>query len=469
MTSWRDSAVLHVDFALGYGAIEAPPAKYKLAIGTGTVGVSDARIGYGAIGSTQNAGIFTIGDATYGQIGTGGRIPGDGVDDASYTPLESYTKQVTVALKKTSRFTGFDTGTCSITFNDHNRHLDPLNLDGPFVVNGVTQLTRGRRVRVWMDWMGARRYLFTGFVDTWPTKLEMFEASTRTIECTDWFGLLALYDGYEQTPVGAGETVTARINRLLDLVQVPAQDRDIGTSDVTLAATTLAGNLLGNIKAASASDGGHVWVSADGKVTFRSKVEIWAGNAANNTVWTVTNKGATLDADTGGTTTLYASVPDVVESDAYSGIFLARDGGTTQLATDSTLKDRIGWITYERSDLVCETDTQVANLATYMLAAQPQDNHFQVSAITVRPDVHAHARSMALAHGLFDRVSVEYASPVSGVSTVTRAGLITGREHTIVTSAGTPTWATRFTLEDVTGLNAFRIGRSVIGSDDFIP
>lgn len=461
--TWTDDITLHVDFALGYGAIETPTPKLALAIGTGTVGVSAAEIGEGAIGVTQNTGYFTIGDATYGRIGTGGRIPGDAVDDSSYTPLESRTRNVTIRQTKTSRFASFDTGTCSITLRDDDRDMDPLNLDGPHVVASTTLLTRGRRVRVYADWMGARRYLFTGFVDLWPSSLEMFESSTRTVECVDWFGLLALYDGYEQTPVGASETVTARIHRLLDIVEVPDQDRDIGTSAVTLSSTTLAGNLLGAVKQAAASDGGHVWVTADGKVTFRSKVEIWGNNATNNVVWTASNVGATVDASS--TAVLYSGVPELGESDVYSGIFYARDGGTTQVATDTVIKDRIGWITYERSDLICSTDTQVLDLATFALAAQPRSDQYQAKAVTIRPDVHAAARSMAFTHQLFDRVQVEHAYPVTGLSTVTREGLITGREHVITPT----TWTTRFALEDVTDINAFRIGYSVIGGDDFIP
>lgn len=460
--TWKDDITLHVDVALGFGVFGADEASLKLAIGTSSAGVSDARIGYGAIGSTQTAGYFTIGSATYGKIGVAGRIPGDGADEAAFTALEGYARSVLIRRNKPSRYSAYDTGTCSITFHDESRDLDPLNLDGPYVVNSTTLLTRGRRVRISADWGGARRALFTGFVDSWPSQLDMFEAATRQIECVDWFGLLALFDGYEQTPtVGANETVTARIHRLLDLAEVPYLDRDIGTSTVTCQATNLSGNLLQNLRAAAQADGGHIWVSPDGKVTFRSKVEIWSANAANNVVWTLSNDGSAYAARA----PLYAGVPQVRESDAYSIFYLTRNGGSTQIVFDSTLKDRIGPIVYEEGGLISASDTEALNLATYLLNSQPRSEHYQVVGATIRPDVHAYARDMAFNANPFDRVNVKYRYPVPGLAQIDRQALLTGVEHEITPT----TWQTRYALEDVTGYGAFRIGVSAIGGDDFIP
>jgi hypothetical protein len=54
-----------------------------------------------------------------------------------------------------------------------------------------------------------------------------------TIECIDWFGPLARFNGAAVAAVGASETVTARINRILDAygtAGVATVERDIGTS-----------------------------------------------------------------------------------------------------------------------------------------------------------------------------------------------------------------------------------------------
>lgn len=459
--SWKDHINLHVDVALGFGVFGAEVASLPLAIGTGTADVSDARIGFGAIGSEQVEGYFTIGDADYGKIGVAGRIPGDGVDESAFTALESYATNVSIRRNKPGRYSAYDTGTASVVFHDEARELDPLNLDGPYVVSSTTLLTRGRRVRISAEWMGARRPLFTGFVDSWPSRLDMFEAATRQIECVDWFGLLALFDGYEQSPVGAGDTVTARLHRLLDMAEVPATDRDIGNSGVTCQATTLAGNLLGQLRQTAQADGGHIWVSPAGKVTFRSKTDIWQGTAANNVVWSLSNDGSSY----GSRAPLYSGVPQVRETDAYGIFYLTRAGGSTQIVADTTLKDRIGPIVYEQGDLICQTDTQVLGIATYLLNSQPRTGHYQVGGVTVRPDVHEHAREMALTATPFDRCAVTYKYPVTGLADISREALLTGVEHEITPT----TWRTSFALEDVTGFGAFEIGVSAIGGDDFIP
>jgi len=444
--SWLADLPLHVDIALDSGALSAAPPKLKLAIGTGTASVSDARIGHGAIGVTQRTGAFTIGHATYGRIGTGGRIPGDWFAEASFVAVEASCRSVQITRSKPGRLSSFDTATCTIVLNDSSRDFDPLNTGGPYTAGGTTLCRRGRRVRVYTTYEGVRRYLFSGFVDSWSASLTQFEAATRTVECSDWAGLLALYDGYEKPAVGAGETVDVRINRWLDLVEVPATNRDIGTSTVTLQSTTLADNALTAIKQAAACDGGDVWISADGKVTFRSRVAKWASTRTLTTQFAVTNANTLT-----GTETTYGGVPEITESDTITGVFLAAAGSTSQIATDTALKDLFGWITHERTDLINSSDADVLALANYLIRSQPAQPHL-VRAVEVRPDIHAHARPLALTSLIWDRVSVTYTAPVASVPTMTSVGLIVGVEH-LITAGAAPSWRARFLLEDITGVD----------------
>jgi hypothetical protein len=278
---WTDHLTLKVELGIAEATGLTAEDAVASAFSTGSGGAgTDGRIGYGSIGATQVAGLFTIGDNTYGKIGVAGRIPGP--NDSLYVDLSSKAKMITTRNQKVSRFSTFDTGICSIEFTDADRSLDPLNLNGPYVINNTTTLlTRGRRVRISAVVDGVTTIpLFAGFVSEWPTSLDMFVDATRTIECYDWFGLLANYDGYQQAPVGEGETVTARLHRFLDVVGVPMKERSIDTSTVTLAATDMSGNLLNNLKDTVAADGGDIWVSADGVITFKSKITIWTNPAA---------------------------------------------------------------------------------------------------------------------------------------------------------------------------------------------
>lgn len=456
--TWTNNITLKVELGIGFGNTGTTAPALGLSTGTGGAG-TDGRIGYGSIGATQTAGLFTIGDNTYGKIGVAGRIPS--ATDSRYVDLGSRVTKLDTRQVKPSRFSTFETGTCSIEFTDPDRVLDPMNLNGPYVVNNTTTLlTRGRRVRVKAVIDGVTTIpIFAGFVSDWPSTLEQFVDARRTIDCWDWFGLLAQYDGYAQPPVGAGETVTARLHRFLDVIGVPMEDRAIDTSPVVVVATDMSGNLLNNLKDTVAADGGDIWVSGAGVITFRSKTTIWTNPAINAVQFTFTNTGSALS-----NYVRYAGNPEIQENDIFTGIFVTRkDGPSAVLATNPDLKDQSGWFTLDISSLHM-TDAEALNLATYMLNSQPRGQQRLVRGVIIRPDVHAQART-ALSLSFFDRVKVEHYPPVSGASVISRHALITGIEHTVEAK----TWATRFTLQDITGLYSFVIGTSAIGSTDFIP
>lgn len=448
-----------VEMAIGLGAIEESDAALVLEIETETASTSSAALGSGSIErSWSGLDWFTIEADPAGKFETGGIFADETVTEDDWTDISAAVAACTVRHVKPSRFSAFDARTATITLvDDETRSWDPLNLSGPYVAGSTSLLREGTRVRISATDGTTTARLFTGFVSAWPCTLGTWPAAEVVVECHDWFGLLARgQTAALGSAVGSGETVTARIGRILDAADVPVVERDIGTSTVTCQSTTLGDNSLSMLRSAAASDGGEVWVAPDGRVTFRSWAELWTSDQRNLTQWTLTNTptGAVGECDYDGDPTVSNDLRDTI-----SRAILSRVGGLEQDAVDSGLLVLYGNRVVTRTDLVNSSDTAVLDLAAAIVATQPT-MPVRISSATIRPDIHDSALTMALNARLWDRVTVSHEQITS--DTLTRDALLVGVEHRIEDVR----WSTTFTLQDCTDLTVFTLGTSEIASDD---
>lgn len=457
--TWADTATITVEMAIGLGAIEESAAALVLEIETETAGVSSAALGQASIESSWTGlDWFTIEDDPAGEIETGGIFADETVSESDWVDISGSVSGETIRHVKPSRFGAFDARTLSLRLqDDESRTWDPLNLSGPYVVGSTSLLREGARVRVTATVAGVSTRLFTGFVSSWPVTLGTWPSAEVVVECHDWFGLLARgQTAALDVAVGAGETVTARIHRILDAAGVPLVERDIGTSTVTCQSTTLGDNALSMLRAAAASDGGEIWVAPDGRVTFRSWAELWSSDQRNLVQWTLTNTptGAARECDYDGDPVVSNDLRDTI-----SRAILQRVGGFEQDAVDSGLLLLYGNRAYSRTDLVNSSDAAVLNLAAAIVSTQPT-LPVRISAVTVRPDVHPEALAVALGAQLWDRIAVSHSQITDDV--LEREALLVGVEHRIEDVR----WSTTFTLQDCTGLDVFTVGSSALESTD---
>lgn len=114
------------------------------------------------------------------------------------------------------------------------------------------------------------RTVFTGKVQRRRPSVRPDVADRLTLECVDVFEVLARINrraGVGASTVGDGETVTARLNRWLDVAATGAT-RDVGTSTYTCPPTLVDGNILRLLQATAQADGGDLFVAGDGTITF---------------------------------------------------------------------------------------------------------------------------------------------------------------------------------------------------------
>ncbi len=171
------------------------------------------------------------------------------------------------------------------------------------------------------------------------------------VRCTDSFAEFAVNDTVAQTPVGAGETTSDRIARILDYYGWPADRRDVATDGTnTVQAIDFARDELTNLQLTAEAEGGALWMGPDGRVKFRG--QDWE----SDTVDWVFGGGDGLPVRS---ITPVWSVFDVINEAHF-----ARTGGTEQVATDATSITLLGRRTTRRLDLINDDDVAVLSLAT---------------------------------------------------------------------------------------------------------
>ena len=158
-----------------------------------------------------------------------------------------------------------DAGVVSVTVDNSDRVFDPLYENGPF----FGQLIPRRSVRVTSNGLP----VFVGFIDDFDIQYEPGVQSVVRIDASDALSVLTNAGLEEFTP--DSELSGARINTVLDLPEVdwPTELRDIdaGNSlmlDADVAEGTAA---LTYLQLVANSEFGTLFLSKDGKITFRER------------------------------------------------------------------------------------------------------------------------------------------------------------------------------------------------------
>lgn len=151
-----------------------------------------------------------------------------------------------------------DVGTCSLVL------YDPI---GAYAIAGNALSALGDLLRVTASGGGKSRAVFTGVIDTATAHGDLVAPAT-SVHALDLVGALVATDDSDPVPA---QTVTARLNYLLDRAGVPAELRDLGRNDPTaLLALTKAGSRLDAARGAAASSvGGSLWATGDGLIRYR--------------------------------------------------------------------------------------------------------------------------------------------------------------------------------------------------------
>lgn len=369
--------------------------------------------------------------------------------DTVFTDVSAYVRQVSTGRGFSRGVQTWQAGGASVVLNNRDGRFSPANLSGPYVTAGITQIRPLRPVRITATYAGITYPVYHGYIQAWVESWTGGAVGTgdaiTTLTCLDELSRLAAVDGMEVTPVGAGDLSGARIHRWLDAAG-HAGTRDIDTGVVTLQATDLSDRTLQGLEATVEAEGGALYVSGSGVVTFDGQTAL-IDNARS-----VTSQATFADDGSG---LRYSDAEVAYDSDlVVNYASFAPDGGTPQNVADATSRALYGDRRETRTGLICETDAQALILAQWTVQ-QYKDPEYRVTSITLKP-----RRSpttlwpQALGRLIRDQITVVRTPP--GGYTITRACHIAGIRHTITTGAD---WTTTFDLWSATQYVAFAASR----------
>jgi len=304
-------------------------------------------------------------------------------------------------------FWRYEVGTATVQLDNLDGRFDPLNLSGPYVSAGASEIRPNLPVRISATLNGTTETMWVGVVDSVDLDYASVTYSTVELRCVDGVAFLQAADFAElSTAVGAGDTARARIERILDHVGWPAAQRDLDPVTMsTMQATTMAASAWAQILLTADSDGGYVWFDRDGRIVYRTR-----GAVATMPSLTFSSSSSTAGKDFVGVT-ISRDVDQV-----YNTVSLARKDGTAVTVEDVDAQATIGQVRgFSRSDLVCETDDQVGDVASWILGVY-STLQTRVEELVLRPPADTNAMSSAewwemLRLEIGDVVRVVHATP----------------------------------------------------------
>jgi len=336
----------------------------------------------------------------------------------------------------------YEPGVATVRLKNGDRRFDPTNLAGPYVSGGVSQVTAMRPIRIRALWDTFDLSLFRGFVDVWDVDWVATVHSVVTVPATDGFKVLANKRRVAvDPPVGAGETTGARINRILDSAGWPSADRVIATGDSTVQATDLSGDALSELQRVAESEIGELYIDGRGRVVFRNRLALINDFRSANVVATFGDTGPApfevkLNSD---------------DATMWNEVIAQRKGGAERTVGDTASQTANQTRTFQRNDLLLETDIDVSNWAQWVLYISKDP---EVRFDQIRIHVHADPDNLALpalGRDIGDRIKIVRRNVPGGGTDISREVFIRGITHEIDQA----TWVTTWTLQSATKYGSF--------------
>jgi len=225
--------------------------------------------------------------------------------------------------------------------------------------------------------------IFSGYVRAWNEEFPDFASdAVVSVDCVDVFAKLAAFEGFEQTPAGAGELSGARIARILANTGIDDLNQAIDPGTVTMQATTLAGNALTELKLVADSEGGAIWAGPSFDINFDGQYALIEKyrSTSSDTLFVSTGDVPAYSRDISFDSVSTSYDGDlVINSAAFQAV-----GGAVQEAVSLESRAVYGNRQITRTDLICENDSQALSLARRTVALNQQAER-RIESITFRP------------------------------------------------------------------------------------
>ena len=342
---------------------------------------------------------------------TNGILDEDVLEGTSPVDITSDVFSVTVRRGRSRWLDDVQAGVCSVSVENRDRDYDPTG-GGTY----STDIVPGKRLVI----KTGGTTIFTGDIDDWNLDYTIDGDATATAVASDYLSLLGRTKLNEFTATSqlSGERLEAILDR--GEVDFPVADRDIDDGVTTLQADTVSAgtDVATYAKLVERTEGGRLFVSADGKLTFQNRRTAIPSTAS-----------ATFD-DTGSNIPYSAIGVQVGSELLYNRATVTRAGGNVQSADNATSQDAYGIRTLNYDNLLFTSDTDSQDFADFLVSRYGTPRaRFETLEVNVAALTSGQA-STVIGLELGDVVRVIY-SPPGGGSAIDQSGVIDKIEHTV--------------------------------------
>lgn len=345
----------------------------------------------------------------------------------TYTDVTDYVVTINIQRGRGSQLGEFPAGSCSIVFNNDDGRFDPDNTGSPYRSGGATQVLPRKRVRV----RHSSTDLFVGFGlqrDSWEPSYDAGNVfATMALNAHDYLGILAVAELDETAETGAFDLPSTRLTSIFDEVGAPLST-DLDTGVTLLAATTGGVNAGQAARDVVLAEGGALYVTADGTVTFDARHAPFDETRMTTSQHTFNDSGATP----------FRDLERGYSDDLFNRVRVTAVGGAEQVVEDSASQTDFGLAGHTADNLriIAAADAEALSRAEFWLA-QYKDPVFHPSVIELHPrdSSDANILTQAITRKLRDRITVAF-TPVGGAGAVSHDCYIEAIAHVITVRPG---------------------------------
>jgi len=301
----------------------------------------------------------------------------------SLVNVTQYVRSVSISRGRSRLLDRTQAATASIVLDNRDRLFDPTA--GTAVSPYSSSILPRKNVQITVE----DEPVFSGLVDDWNIEF-MQDDSTTTAACLD--GFITLSQVTVGTATRTAQTSGARVGAILTEASWPTSKRDIDTGQVTLQADTPEAdtNVLDYLQRVNDTEFGAFFMSREGNATFHDRATVQ--NFATPTL-------------IGGTGIPFVQVSvDYGTELLYNSITLSRVNGGTAIASDATSQTAYGVSDLSKSNLLFDDDTEMSNLADYLLSRY-KDPLLRINSV----DINMHALTDAQQK---DIAAIDIAAPI---------------------------------------------------------
>jgi len=399
---------------------------------------------------TLNVGIRFVGGADNdGWVLGTSALPvtlGEPDDPSVYEDVYTDLRAFNMTRGRSRELEQYQAGSGTVVLDDRARVYDPLNLSGPHVANGVTQIQPGRRIRVTATHPTTSIVydLFYGVIREWVLNSDGFDA-TSVAQFSDPMTDLGRTKVSVVTSAAASGTAAIEVFSAANISRYDA-DAGIATLQATTFSNATALTALQNI---ALSEQGAVYADSAGYIQYDDRHAILTESRSNTSQCTFGT----------GNLPITSIVLDYSSDLIKNSVTATRTGGVAQTSTDATSITTYGERTYVLSDMMLADDTQTAATAGFIVTGY-KDPAVRVREITVAPQEHADLMTAVLARELRDRVTVTF-QPPGGGSPISQQLFVEGIQHSITPQGQ---MSTKFIFSSTSTAFGWVLGTSELGT-----